>query len=98
MFSDTHSNTAYWSSGDKWPAMICGSGERRLADAPPSFDAHREGSFATVHSAARFYSVLIRVDPNNPSSTTHFVCDLCAAVPQPTDNGRTYTLDRKSVV
>jgi len=35
--------------------------------------------------------VLIRVDPNNPSSTTHFVCDLCAAVPQPTDSGRTYT-------
>ena len=22
------------------------------ADAPPSFDAHREGTFATVHSAA----------------------------------------------
>jgi hypothetical protein len=61
------------------------------ADAPPSFDAHREGTFATVHSAAPFYSVLIRVDPNNPSSTTHVVCDLCAAVPQPTDNGRTYT-------
>ena len=57
------------------------------ADAPPSFDAHREGTFATVHSAAPFYSVLIRVDPNNPSSTTDFVCDLCAAVPQPTDSG-----------
>src|SRR5258705_5427537 len=61
------------------------------ADAPPSFDAHREGTFATVHSAAPFYSVLIRVDPNNPSSTTDFVCDLCAALPQPTDSGRTYT-------
>ena len=58
------------------------------ADAPPSFDAHREGTFATVHSAAPFYSVLIRVDPNNPSTTTDFVCDLCAAVPQPTDSGR----------
>ena len=34
------------------------------ADAPPSFDAHREGTFATVYSAAPFYSVLIRVDPN----------------------------------
>src|SRR5258707_5207353 len=63
------------------------------ADAPPSFDAHREGTFATVHSAAPFYSVLIRVDPNNPSSTTDFVCDLCAAVPQPTDSGRTYTFE-----
>jgi transposase len=37
------------------------------ADAPPSFDAHREATFATVHSTAPFYSVLIRVDPNNPS-------------------------------
>src|SRR6516162_9038189 len=61
------------------------------ADAPPSFDAHREGTFAMVHSAAPFYSVLIRVDPNNPSSTTHFVCDLCTAMPEPTDSGRTYT-------
>jgi len=61
------------------------------ADAPPSFDAHREGTFATVHSAAPFYSVLIRVDPNNPSSTTDFVCDLCIEMPQPSDEGRTYT-------
>src|SRR5690349_21943246 len=61
------------------------------ADAPPSYDAHRETTFATIHSAAPFYSVLIRVDPNNPSSTTEFVCDLCMAMPQPTDGGKTYT-------
>jgi peptide/nickel transport system substrate-binding protein len=61
------------------------------ADAPPSFDAHRETTFATIHSAAPFYSLLIRVDPNNPSSTTGFVCDLCTAMPQPTDDGKTYT-------
>jgi len=61
------------------------------ADAPPSFDAHREGTFATVHSAAPFYSVLIRVNPENPSSTTDFVCDLCIALPQPTDGGKTFT-------
>jgi peptide/nickel transport system substrate-binding protein len=61
------------------------------ADAPPSFDAHREGTFATVHSAAPFYSVLLRVDPNKPSSTTDFVCDLCTEMPQPTDGGKTYT-------
>jgi peptide/nickel transport system substrate-binding protein len=35
--------------------------------------------------------VLIRVDPNNPSSTTDFVCDLCTAMPQPTDGGKTYS-------
>jgi peptide/nickel transport system substrate-binding protein len=61
------------------------------ADAPPSFDAHRENTFATIHSAAPFYSVLIRVDPDNPTSTTDFVCDLCTELPQPTDDGRTYT-------
>jgi peptide/nickel transport system substrate-binding protein len=61
------------------------------ADAPPSFDAHREATFATVHSTAPFYSVLIRVDPDNPSSTTDFVCDLCTEPPQPSDNGTTYT-------
>ncbi|HXO91146.1 MAG TPA: hypothetical protein VN849_10205, partial [Stellaceae bacterium] len=61
------------------------------ADAPPSFDAHRETTFATIHSAAPFYSVLIRVNPENPSSTTDFVCDLCTAMPQPTDGGKTYT-------
>src|ERR1700730_17650115 len=61
------------------------------ADAPPSFDAHRETTFATVQAAAPFYSVLIRVDPNNPSSTTEFVCDLCTEMPQPADDGKTYT-------
>ena len=61
------------------------------ADAPPSFDAHREATFATVHSTAPFYSVLIRVNPNNPSSATDFVCDLCTEMPQAADNGRTYT-------
>src|SRR6202008_2496944 len=38
-----------------------------------------------------FYRVLIRINPENPSSTTDFVCDLCTAVPQPADDGRTYT-------
>src|SRR5712671_4065224 len=61
------------------------------ADAPPSFDGHRENSFATVHSVAPFYSNLIRANPENPSSTTDFICDLCTAMPQPTDGGKTYT-------
>jgi peptide/nickel transport system substrate-binding protein len=61
------------------------------ADAPPSFDGHRESTYATVHSVAPFYSVLIRVNPENPADTTNFVCDLCTAIPQPTDDGRTYT-------
>ena len=61
------------------------------ADAPPTFDGHREGTFATLHAVAPFYSVLIRVDPDNPSSTTDFVCDLCTAMPTPADEDTTYT-------
>src|SRR5882762_8422796 len=60
------------------------------ADAPPSFDGHREGTFATVHAVAPFYSVLIRVNPENPASTTDFVCDVCVEIPEPGDGGRTY--------
>ena len=61
------------------------------ADAPPSFDGHREETYATIHSAAPFYSVLIRVNPDEPGSTSDFVCDLCTAMPKPTDDGKTYT-------
>ncbi|HYM71891.1 MAG TPA: ABC transporter substrate-binding protein [Stellaceae bacterium] len=61
------------------------------ADAPPSFDGHREATYATMHAVAPFYSVLIRINPQNPSSTTDFVCDLCSEIPKPTDDGKTYT-------
>src|SRR5712691_9368876 len=61
------------------------------ADAPPSFDGHKESTFATVHAFAPFYSVLIRINPETPASTTDFACDLCTAMPTPTDEGRTYT-------
>src|SRR5262252_6971781 len=61
------------------------------ADSPPSFDAQREETYATIHSAAPFYSVLIRINPDNPESTTDIVCDLCTEMPQPTDGGKTYT-------
>jgi peptide/nickel transport system substrate-binding protein len=61
------------------------------ADAPPSFDGHRESTYATVHSVAPFYSVLIRVDPQNPADITRFVCDLCTEVPKPRDDGKTYS-------
>jgi len=35
--------------------------------------------------------VLIRVNPQNPSSPTDFVCDLCTEMPKPTDDGKTFT-------
>ncbi len=61
------------------------------ADAPPSFDGHREATFATIHSVAPFYSVLLRINPANPSSASDYVCDLCTAIPKPTDDGKTWT-------
>ncbi len=60
------------------------------ADSSPSFDGHRENTFATIHAVAPFYSVLIRANPENPADTTQFVCDVCTEIPVPTDGGRTY--------
>src|SRR6516165_6982998 len=61
------------------------------ADAPPSLDLHREATYALVHAVAPFYSVLMRVNPEHPSDTTQFVCDLCTSIAKPTDDGKTYT-------
>jgi peptide/nickel transport system substrate-binding protein len=61
------------------------------ADSPPSLDGHRETTYATVHATAPFYSVLIRINPENPSVPADFVCDLCTEMPKPTDGGKTYT-------
>jgi peptide/nickel transport system substrate-binding protein len=62
------------------------------ADAPPSFDGHRESTFATVHAFAPFYSLLVRVNPDNPSSTTDIVCDLCTGMTH-SDDGKTWTFN-----
>ena len=45
----------------------------------------------TSASAAPYYSVLIHVDPNDPSVTGPLVCDLCTEMPTPVDGGKTYT-------
>jgi peptide/nickel transport system substrate-binding protein len=68
------------------------------ADSPPSFDGHREGTFAMVHATAPFYSTLIRINPVNPSSTTDFVCDLCTGMPEPGDGGKTYVFELRNGV
>ena len=64
------------------------------ADAPPSFDGHKESTFATVHAFAPFYSLLVRINPDNPSSTTDIVCDLCSEMPKPTASGKVVAADR----
>ncbi len=58
----------------------------------PSYDGHVETTFGMVHPIRPFYSLLIRVNPNNPSSPTDFVCDVCEGdVPAGADGGKTFT-------
>jgi peptide/nickel transport system substrate-binding protein len=86
-------------------ALAIGSGTGALAKMPkrggilnfvvaskiPSYDGHKESTFGMIHPIRPFYSLLIRVDPNNPQ-TNDFVCDLCdGKVPEPTNGGKRYT-------
>ncbi len=58
----------------------------------PSYDAHVETTFGMIHPIRPFYSLLIRVNPNNPSSPTDFVCDVCeGSIPTPTEESTKYT-------
>ena len=52
-----------------------------------------------IHPIRPFYSLLIRVNPDNPASPTDFKCDLCEGdVAEPTDGGKTFTFKiRKGV-
>ena len=69
-----------------------------VPDEPPSFDGHRETTFALIHPIAPFYSLLIRVKPDEPYKSGSFECDLCTEMPKATDGGKTYTFKlRKGV-
>jgi peptide/nickel transport system substrate-binding protein len=68
-----------------------------VPDEPPSFDGHKETTFAMIHPIAPFYSVLIRVPPEDPAKN-EFVCDLCTEMPKAADGGKTYAFKiRKGV-
>ena len=56
---------------------------------PPSYDAHREETFALVHPAAPHYSTLLRVDPTDRTGT-RLVGDLAESWTLAKD-ARTYT-------
>ena len=65
----------------------------------PSYDGHVESTFGMIHPIRPFYSLLIRINPDNPQSPTDFVCDLCKGkVPTGTDGGKTYTFKIRSGV
>ena len=58
----------------------------------PSYDGHAESTFGMIHPIRPFYSLLIRVNPDNPGDPTDIVCDLCEGdVPEATDDGTKYT-------
>jgi peptide/nickel transport system substrate-binding protein len=69
-----------------------------VPDEPPSFDGHRETTFALIHPIAPFYSLLIRVPPDQPYKSGEFECDLCTEMPKATDGGKTYTFKLKQGV
>ena len=62
-----------------------------VPDEPPSFDGHRETTFALIHPIAPFYSVLARINPENVSSTKDIVCDVCTEMPKAENGGKRYT-------
>ena len=64
----------------------------------PSFDGHKESTFGMIHPIRPFYSLLMRVDPNNPQSPTAFQCDVCEGpIPTPTNDGKRYTFKIKKL-
>ncbi len=65
----------------------------------PSYDGHQETTFGMIHPIRPFYSLLIRVNPSNPSDPTDFQCDVCeGSVPTGAKGGTEYTFKiRKDV-
>ena len=59
----------------------------------PSYDAHQETTFGVVQPLAPFYSLLIRLNPENAMSTTDFVCDICEGKFETASDGMSYTFN-----
>ncbi|MEO1495241.1 MAG: ABC transporter substrate-binding protein [Pseudomonadota bacterium] len=55
----------------------------------PSYDGHVETTFGMIHPIAPFYSLLIRVNPDNPSEND-FQCDICESF-EGSEDGLTWT-------
>ncbi|MGH7263931.1 MAG: ABC transporter substrate-binding protein [Candidatus Rokuibacteriota bacterium] len=63
----------------------------------PSMDAHRETTFALIHPLRPFYSLLIKVNPENPADPNDFVGDVAESWTVSAD-GLAYTFQlRKGV-
>ena len=62
---------------------------------PPSFDGHRETTFALLHPIAPHYSTLYKFDPND---LTKVVADAAAAMPEISADKLTYTIKLRTDV
>lgn len=63
----------------------------------PSFDAHRESTFGMIHPIRPFYSLLLRVNPDNPKVADDFVCDICTEWTESADKKKFVFSIRKDV-
>ena len=74
------------------PAHARAGGELKFVvpSEPPSYDAHREETFALIHPAAPHYNTLLRIDPLD-STGTRVVGDLATSWTVSSDK-RTYVL------
>ena len=58
----------------------------------PSYDGHIESTFGMIHPIRPFYSLLFRVNPDNPGDPTDFQCDVCEGnIPSGAKGGTEYT-------
>jgi peptide/nickel transport system substrate-binding protein len=65
---------------------------------PPSYDGHVESTFGMIHPIRPMYSLLLRVNPDNPMSPTDIICDLCEGKWEVSPDGKAYTFNiRKNV-
>src|SRR5206468_12919358 len=62
---------------------------------PPSFDGHRETTFALLHPIAPHYSTLYKFDPGD---LTKVVADVAAAMPELSADKQTYTIKLRTDV
>jgi len=63
----------------------------------PSYDGHKETTFGMIHPIRPFYSLLLRVNPDNPQSPTDIICDVCESYKLSSD-GKDYIFKLKQNV
>jgi peptide/nickel transport system substrate-binding protein len=68
-----------------------------VASEPPSYDGHKETSYALLHPIAPFYSLLYRLDPTDPQ-LAKIIPDLAAEMPQISADKLTWTIKLRTNV